>query len=136
MKILITGSNGLIGSEAVRYYDAQGHAVVGVDNNMRAQFFGKEGDTTWSRDPLLGSTRSFRHFDLDIRARAKVLELFAQERFDAIFHCAAQPSHDKARDIPFLDFEVNAVGTLNLLEANRQHSAASPFVFMSTNKVY
>ena len=136
MKILITGSNGLIGSEAVRYYDAQGHDVVGVDNNMRAQFFGKEGDTTWSRDQLLGSTRSFRHFDLDIRDRAKVLELFEQERFDAIFHCAAQPSHDKARDIPFLDFEVNAVGTLNLLEANRQHSATSPFVFMSTNKVY
>lgn len=136
MKILITGSNGLIGSEAVRYFEARDHDVVGVDNNMRAVFFGEEGDTTWTRDELLRTTRRFRHLALDIRDREAVLELFRSERFNAVFHCAAQPSHDKARDIPFLDFEVNAVGTLNLLEANRQYSCESPFLHMSTNKVY
>ncbi|WP_457093450.1 NAD-dependent epimerase/dehydratase family protein [Microvirga sp. P5_D2] len=136
MKILVTGANGLIGSEAVRYFDAQGHEVVGIDNNMRAEFFGPAGDTTWCRDRLLAETSAFRCLNLDIRDRQAVSELFRQERFDGIFHCAAQPSHDKAREIPFVDFEVNAVGTLNLLEANRQHSAESPFVFMSTNKVY
>jgi len=136
MKILVTGSNGLIGSEAVRYFDAAGHEVIGLDNNMRAQFFGPEGDTGWCRLDLLGKTKRYSHIDLDIRERGRVMELFQQHRFDAIIHCAAQPSHDKARDIPFLDFEVNAVGTLNLLEACRQHCAASPFVFMSTNKVY
>lgn len=136
MKILITGSNGLIGSEAVRHYDTKGHDVVGIDNNMRAVFFGKEGDTLWSRDELLRTTSRFRHKDIDIRDRDAVLALFKAENFDAVFHCAAQPSHDRARDIPFIDFEVNAMGTLNLLEANRQHSAEAPFIFMSTNKVY
>lgn len=136
MKILVTGSSGLIGSETVRYYDARGHEVVGVDNNLRAEFFGPGGDTGWSRDQLLKTTRRFRHLDLDIRNRDAVLALFEAERFDAVIHCAAQPSHDKAASIPFLDFEVNAVGTLNLLEANRQFSLAAPFIFLSTNKVY
>lgn len=136
MKILVTGSSGLIGSEAVRYFDAAGHEAVGVDNNMRAEFFGPEGDTQWSRDDLLASTQRFRHVALDIRDRAAVLQLFEAERFDAVFHCASQPSHDKAAQIPFEDFDVNAVGTLNLLEANRRFSLESPFVHMSTNKVY
>lgn len=136
MKILVTGANGLIGSEAVRHFGAQGHEVVGIDNNMRAVFFGPPGDTTWCRDRLLAEISSFRCLNLDIRDRQAVTELFRQERFEGVFHCAAQPSHDKAREIPFIDFEVNAVGTLNLLEANRQHSPLSPFVFMSTNKVY
>lgn len=136
MKILVTGSGGLIGSEAVRHYDALGHNVVGIDNNMRAIFFGPGGDTLWSTHQLLAATKGFRHVDLDIREREKVLNLFATERFDAVIHCAAQPSHDRAAAIPFLDFEVNALGTLNLLEANRQHSKDAPFVFLSTNKVY
>jgi CDP-paratose 2-epimerase len=136
MKILCTGSSGLIGSETARYYDALGHQVVGVDNNMRAVFFGPQGDTNWSRDRLLAELGNFRHVELDIRDRDAVLDLFRTERFDAVVHCAAQPSHDRAAAIPFLDFETNAVGTLNLLEANRQFSAEAPFVFLSTNKVY
>lgn len=136
MKILVTGSSGLIGSETARYYDARGHEVVGADNNMRAVFFGPQGDTSWSRDRLLEELKQFRHVELDIRDRDQVLALFESERFDAVVHCAAQPSHDRAAAIPFLDFEVNAVGTLNLLEANRQFSAESPFVYLSTNKVY
>jgi CDP-paratose 2-epimerase len=136
MKILVTGSSGLIGSEAVEHFDRQGYEVLGVDNNMRREFFGPAGDTTWNRDRLKSITHHFTPLDLDIRDREKILELFKQRRFDWIIHCAAQPSHDKARDIPFLDFEVNAMGTLNLLEAMRQHCPESVFLFMSTNKVY
>ncbi len=136
MKVLVTGSSGLIGSEAARHFGALGHQVLGIDNNMRAFFFGPAADTSWCRDRLLAEAPSFRYVHLDIRNRRAVLDLFEDERFDAVFHCAAQPSHDKAGEIPFLDFEVNAVGTFNLIEANRQWSAESPFVFMSTNKVY
>lgn len=136
MKILVTGSHGLIGSEAVRHFAGQGHEVIGIDNNMRAEFFGPEGDTGWCKDLLVAEFPSYKPLALDIRDREKVLSLFESEAFDATFHCAAQPSHDKAAQIPFKDFDVNAVGTLNLLEANRQHSLESPFVFMSTNKVY
>lgn len=136
MKILVTGSSGLIGSESVTFFAAQGHEVVGVDNNMRAVFFGPQGDTTWNRDRLLAATENFRHVDLDIRNRARVFEFFASDRFDAIIHCAAQPSHDKAAEIALMDFDVNAVGTVNLLEATRQNFPDSPFVHVSTNKVY
>jgi len=136
MKILVTGSSGLIGSEAVRFFDVHGHSVVGVDNNMRREFFGPAGDTTWCRDRLLAETRHFKHHDVDIRDRQRIPDLFKTHRFDAVIHCASQPSHDRARDIPLIDFEVNALGTVNLLEANRQFSADAPFVFMSTNKVY
>ena len=136
MKILITGSSGLIGSESVRYFDKLGHEVVGIDNNMRREFFGFQGDTLWNRNRLLLETRHFRHLDMDIRDRESIFDLFKSERFDSVIHCAAQPSHDKACEIPITDFEVNAVGTLNLIEANRQFSAESPFIFMSTNKVY
>jgi len=134
--LLITGSSGLIGSEAVRYFDERGYRCIGVDNNMRMEFFGPRGDTTWNRDQLLRTTRTFEHRDLDIRDKAGVCELYRTEHFSAVIHCAAQPSHDRARDFPITDFEVNAVGTLNLLEANRNYSADAPFVFMSTNKVY
>lgn len=136
MKILVTGSSGLIGSEAVEHFDAQGHLVFGVDNNMRREFFGPSGDTTWNLQRLKNKTRQFIHQDLDIRDREQVMALFSKERFDLIIHCAAQPSHDKARDIPFIDFDVNAVGTLNLLEATRRHGPDAVFIFMSTNKVY
>jgi CDP-paratose 2-epimerase len=135
-KILVTGSSGLIGSEAVEHFDGQGHEVVGVDNNMRREFFGVAGDTLWNLERLKGKTKRFAHAALDIRDRAGIEELFRTHRFDLIVHCAAQPSHDKARDIPLVDFEVNALGTINLLEATRQHSPEAVFVFMSTNKVY
>jgi CDP-paratose 2-epimerase len=136
MKVLVTGSSGLIGSEAVEHFDGQGHDVVGVDNNMRREFFGPAGDTLWNLERLKGKTKRFTHAALDIRDRAGIEELFRAHRFDLIVHCAAQPSHDKARDIPLLDFEVNAMGTINLLEATRQHCPEAVFVFTSTNKVY
>jgi len=134
--ILVTGSSGLIGSEAVEYFDRQGHRVVGADNNMRRVFFGPPGDTLWNLERLKSATRHFLHAPLDIRDRDAVLALFRENRFDLIIHCAAQPSHDKAAEIAFLDFEVNAMGTVNLLEAARQYCRDSAFIFMSTNKVY
>jgi CDP-paratose 2-epimerase len=134
--ILVTGSSGLIGSEATEHFDRQGHRVVGVDNNMRRVFFGAPGDTTWNLERLRRSTKRFEHANIDIRDRAALDGLFKANRFDMIVHCAAQPSHDKARDIPILDFEVNALGTVNLLEAARQHCRDAVFILMSTNKVY
>src|SRR6266508_4500347 len=136
MKVLITGSSGLIGSEAVAYYDREGHAVHGIDNNMRREFFGPQGDTTWNLQRLMRETRTFTPHSIDIRDRAAVLDFFKSTPPDMIVHCAAQPSHDKARDIPFDDFDVNAVGTLNLLEATRRYAADAVFLHMSTNKVY
>ncbi|HWZ99909.1 MAG TPA: NAD-dependent epimerase/dehydratase family protein [Candidatus Dormibacteraeota bacterium] len=134
--ILVTGSSGLIGSEAVEHFDRQGNHVIGIDNNMRREFFGAAGDTLWNLNRLKSSTRNFTHFAVDIRDRAALDQLFRSRRFDLVVHCAAQPSHDKARDIPIVDFEVNALGTLNLLEATRQHCPDAVFLFMSTNKVY
>ena len=107
-----------------------------MDNNQRAVFFGKQGDTTWRLKELQNSLTDFSHNELDIRDRQKVLDLMKKIKPDAIIHTAAQPSHDKAASIPFDDFDVNAVGTLNLLEATRQFCTDSPFVHMSTNKVY
>lgn len=134
--ILVTGSSGLIGSEAVEHFDRQGHRVIGVDNNMRQVFFGPQGDTTWNLNRLKCTTKNFQHASLDIRDRTALGEIFKSNRFDLIVHCAAQPSHDKARDIPILDFEVNALGTINLLEATRQYCRDAVFILMSTNKVY
>ncbi len=134
--ILVTGSSGLIGSEAVEHFDRQGHKVIGVDNNMRRIFFGDPGDTTWNLERLRSFTRNFAHFSVDIRDRIALEELFRAHKFDLIVHCAAQPSHDKAREIPILDFEVNALGTVNLLEATRLHCPDAVFVLLSTNKVY
>ena len=134
--VLITGSSGLIGSEAVQRFDAMGAHVHGVDNNMRADFFGPAGDTSWNLARLKESCPNFVHHNLDIRDRAGVLRLMADVRPDLIVHAAAQPSHDLAADRPFDDFDVNAVGTLNLLEATRQHVADAIFIQMSTNKVY
>lgn len=135
-RVLITGSSGLIGSEAVVHYDGRGDEVHGVDNNMRAQFFGSAGDTTWNLQRLIRDTNGFTHHGVDIRDRDAVTDLMREVRPDVIVHCAAQPSHDRAAAIPHLDFEVNALGTLNLLEATRQQSADAVFLFMSTNKVY
>jgi len=135
-RVLITGSSGLIGSEAVAFFDHRGWAVHGVDNNMRLEFFGPDGDTTWNLKRLQRDTRRFTHHDLDIRHREGIRELVRECRPDLVVHCAAQPSHDLARDRPFDDFEINAVGTLNLLEAVRRCRPESPFIFVSTNKVY
>jgi CDP-paratose 2-epimerase len=136
MEMVITGSSGLIGSEAVEHFAQAGHRIHGIDNNMRADFFGPQGDTTWRQKQLLGKVKGFAHHTLDIRDRAGVLEFFSQRRIGAVIHCAAQPSHDLAKDRPFDDFDVNAGGTLNLLEAVRRHCPEAPFIFMSTNKVY
>ena len=134
--ILVTGSSGLIGSEVSEHFLRLGWSVHGLDNNMRATFFGPEGDTRWNQRRLAESYNDFVHHELDVRDRSGVLELMRALRPTAVVHAAAQPSHDLAARIPFDDFDTNAVGTLNLLEACRQYAAASPFVLMSTNKVY
>jgi CDP-paratose 2-epimerase len=134
--VLITGSCGLIGSEAARFYDRRSARVIGVDNNARAEFFGVDGDTSWRRAELQASCRRYHHVDADVRDRARIAALVDEARPDLIVHCAAQPSHDLAAQIPFIDFEINATGTLNLLEAARQHAPEAVFVLMSTNKVY
>jgi CDP-paratose 2-epimerase len=138
--VLITGSSGLIGSEAVTYFDSRGWKVIGVDNNMRADFFGAKGDTTWNLSRLKSSTKNFHHTSADIRDRAGISRIVADAAPNLIIHAAAQPSHDLAASRPYDDFDVNAVGTLNLLEAARQardaHRCDPVFVFMSTNKVY
>ena len=136
MKLLVTGSSGLIGSEVCTYFANQGHSIHGVDNNQRAVFFGPQGDTSWRLKELVHTIEAFTHHEIDIRDRSSVLELVKITKPDAIIHTAAQPSHDKAASIPFDDFDVNAVGTLNLLEATRQFCKDSPFIHMSTNKVY
>jgi CDP-paratose 2-epimerase len=136
MNILVTGAGGLIGSEAVEHYGRAGHDVWGIDNNMRQTFFGLSGDVTWNINRLCATLPAFRHLNVDIRDRAALDALFQEHRFDRIIHCAAQPSHDKAKDIPLVDFEVNALGTINLLEMTRQHCPEAIFLHMSTNKVY
>ena len=138
--VLVTGSSGLIGSEAVTYFDGRGWRVAGVDNNMRADFFGPKGDTTWNLNRLRAETRNFNSVAADIRDRAAMKKLIADVKPDLIVHAAAQPSHDLAASRPFDDFDVNAVGTLNLLESTRLARDANVcdpvFIFMSTNKVY
>jgi CDP-paratose 2-epimerase len=133
---LITGSCGLIGSEVTRFFAGLGFSVTGIDDNHRAVFFGPEGDTSWVLTNLQAEFPDYRHASLDIRDRDGILRLVQELRPSLIIHTAAQPSHDRAAAIPFLDFEVNAVGTLNLLEAARRFCPESPFIHMSTNKVY
>lgn len=134
--ILVTGSSGLIGSEVSLYFAREGCRIHGVDNNQRAVFFGPQGDTRWNQRRLTEAIPDYQHHELDIRDRPGVLALVAGVRPDVIIHTAAQPSHDRAAAIPFDDFDTNAVGTLNLLEAARQHAPEAPFIHMSTNKVY
>lgn len=134
--LLVTGSSGLIGSEVVDYYCRHGWAVHGVDNNQRAEFFGRDGDTRWNQHRLQALYSNFKHHELDIRDRQGVSSLVEELRPAFIIHTAAQPSHDLAASRPFDDFEVNAVGTLNLLEAARRYAPDVVFVHMSTNKVY
>ncbi len=134
--ILVTGCNGLIGSETVVFFDRLGWRVIGLDNNMRRFFFGPDGDTAWNLSWLKKNTANFEHINLDIRDRQRILELFKNNKFDLIVHCAAQPSHDLAARMPFEDWDVNAGGTFNLLESARRYCFDSPFIFTSTNKVY
>ncbi|HSV15448.1 MAG TPA: NAD-dependent epimerase/dehydratase family protein [Tepidisphaeraceae bacterium] len=135
--LLVTGSSGLIGSEVVEYFASRGWTVHGVDNNQRADFFGPAGDTRWNQRRLLENYRSsFHHHELDIRNRDAVLKCVAEVKPNLLVHTAAQPSHDLAASRPFDDFDVNAVGTLNMLEATRRHAPETVFVHMSTNKVY
>ena len=134
--LLVTGSSGLIGSEVVDYFCRLGWDVHGVDNNMRADFFGPEGDTRWNQRRLQAAHARFQHHELDIRDRRGVDALIDSIRPSLIVHAAAQPSHDLAASRPFDDFDVNAVGTLNLLEAHARHVPKATFVHMSTNKVY
>lgn len=135
-KLLITGSSGLIGSQVAEYFAARGWAIFGADNNQRAVFFGPEGDTRWRQQQLESTLERFTHRELDLRDRGGVLDCLEQVRPDAIVHTAAQPSHDRAAAIPFDDFDTNAGGTLNMLEAARRVVPEAPFVHMSTNKVY
>jgi CDP-paratose 2-epimerase len=134
--VLVTGASGLIGSEVCTYFAHLGRSVHGVDNNQRAAFFGPQGDTRWNQQRLQRELPSYRHHELDIRDRSGVLDLVADLRPSLIVHAAAQPSHDRAAAIPFEDFDTNAVGTLNFLEAARRSCLESPFVYLSTNKVY
>ena len=136
MKLLVTGSSGLIGSEVVSYFSALGWQVHGVDNNMRADFFGPQGDTRWNQARLQEKFKSFQHHELDIRNRQAVLKCLQELKPDMVVHTAAQPSHDLAASRPFDDFDTNAVGTLNMLEATRLNVPEAAFVHMSTNKVY
>jgi CDP-paratose 2-epimerase len=134
--LLVTGSSGLIGSEVCLYFGQRGFAVHGIDNNQRAFFFGPQGDTRWMQRRLVDTLTHFTHHELDIRDRTGVESLVRCIRPNLIVHTAAQPSHDRAADIPFDDFDTNAAGTLNVIEAARRSCPESPFVHMSTNKVY
>ena len=135
-RMLVTGSSGLIGSEVCAYFHGQGWRIHGVDNNSRATFFGPNGDTRWNQQRLQAHLKNFRHHELDIRDRKGTSDLIQELKPDVIVHTAAQPSHDLAAKIPFDDFDTNAVGTMNILEATRLHSAGTVLVHMSTNKVY
>ncbi len=136
MLTLVTGSSGLIGSEAVAFFDAKGFDVVGVDNNMRRDLFGPKGDTTLNRQRLERECKRFTHRTIDIRDREAIDKVFRELPIELVIHSAAQPSHDLAASRPFDDFEINAMGTLNLLEATRRHRPDAVFIHVSTNKVY
>ena len=135
-RVLVTGSCGLVGSEIVSHFSRLGWSVVGADNNMRRDFFGQSGDTTWNLQRLQAECPGYEHHVLDIRDRTGTDRLFAIVRPDLLVHAAAQPSHDLAARRPFDDFDINATGTLNLLEATRRHRDDCVFVHLSTNKVY
>ncbi len=136
--VLVTGSAGLIGSEAVRYFSAKGLHVIGIDNDMRKYFFGSEASTEWMRKQLEATTPNYQHYSFDIRNQSAVFDVFRRcgRNISLVIHTAAQPSHDWAACEPLTDFSVNAIGTLNLLEATREFCPEAPFIFTSTNKVY
>ena len=135
---IITGSSGLVGSETVNFFCEKGFDVIGIDNNLREFFFGKNGSTDLIKAQLLKKNKNFKHLNIDIRNFDKLSKIFKKysKRISVIIHCAAQPSHDYGKKFPFLDFHVNATGTLNLLELTKKYCSNAPFIFMSTNKVY
>lgn len=136
--VVITGSTGLIGNEAARFFLEKDFDVVGIDNNFRKFFFGNDGDTSLVKSNLINTYKNYKHYDSDIRSSDEMNKIFKtlKNTISLIIHAAAQPSHDWAAKDPILDFQVNSLGTLNLLEATRNFSPDSPFIFMSTNKVY
>lgn len=136
MNILVTGSSGLVGSAVVELLDSLDHKVIGVDNDSRKDFFGEAGSTTWNLDRLLKKTKNFHPIQLDIRDHDGIDLLFFQHRFDGVIHLASQPAHDFSYRFPMVDFGVNVVGTVNLLDATRQYCPEAPFIFTSTSKVY
>tara|TARA_B100000900_G_scaffold21580_1_gene16850 strand:+ start:3347 stop:4393 length:1047 start_codon:yes stop_codon:yes gene_type:complete len=136
--ILITGANGLVGSEAVSFFSKKKYKVIGIDNNLRKFFFGHEGSTSWVKKRIIKENKNYTHSNIDIRNSQALDKLFKKYKKDIslIIHCAAQPSHDYGKNYPIVDFNVNATGTLNLLELTKRYCPNSPFIFMSTNKVY
>jgi CDP-paratose 2-epimerase len=137
MKVLVTGSAGLIGSESAKFFAKKGFEVVGIDNNMRSYFFGEEASTDWNKQKIEKELKDkYTHYQVDIRDNEAVSTVFEEHKFDLIIHTAAQPSHDWAAKEPITDFTVNANGTLVMLENMRQHCPGAVFIFTSTNKVY
>ena len=136
--VLVTGSCGLVGSESVKFFSSKGFDVIGIDNNSRLNFFGKDGDTTWVKKNLIKLYKNYIHKNIDIRNYSELEKIFKKNKnsIKLIIHSAAQPSHDWAKNEPFIDFNINALGTLNLLSLTKKYSYNSPFIFLSTNKVY
>ena len=135
---LITGSSGLIGSASAYFFASKGLEVVGIDNNFRQRFFGKEGSTIWQKQKLKNKIKKYKHFNTDIRNHSNLEKIFKKfkKKISVIIHCAAQPSHDYGKNFPMLDFEINAKGTLNMLEMTKLYCPEAVFIHMSTNKVY
>jgi len=135
---IITGSSGLVGSESVNFFSQKGFDVIGIDNNLRQTFFGKEGSTNWVKSQLLKKNENFKSFNIDVRNSSGLDKIFKKYKKEIaiVIHCAAQPSHDYGKNFPVIDFNVNATGTLNLLELTKKYCPEAPFIFMSTNKVY
>ena len=136
--VIITGSCGLVGSESVKFFSEKGFDVVGIDNNLRKQFFGKDGDISWIKSHLIRNHKNYKHYNSDIRNYPDMEKIIKKynKSIKLIIHSAAQPSHDWAKNSPFVDFKVNALGTLYLLELTKKYCYEAPFIFMSTNKVY
>ena len=136
--VIVTGSNGLVGSESVNFFSDKGFDVIGIDNNLRKFFFGNDGSTIWIKKNLQNRNKKFKHYNTDIRNFNNLEKIFKvyKKNISLIIHCAAQPSHDYGKNFPIIDFNVNATGTLNLLELTKKYCSDSPFIFMSTNKVY
>ena len=136
--VLITGSCGLVGSESADFFSKKGFDIAGIDNNLRQFFFGKDGSTIWQKNKLIKTNKKYKHFNTDIRNYNGLEKIFKnfKKKIKLIIHCAAQPSHDYGKKFPMLDFNVNATGTLNLLELTKIYCHNAIFIFMSTNKVY